>query len=86
MKKTSIYNYNLPEREDKVQIDDLNQNTNNIEVDLAIMRSDVNTKAPIHSPQFSGEPKAPKPGGAADEYERIATVGTITDALEVEVL
>lgn len=85
MKKTEIYNYNMPELEDRVKVDDLNQNVEMIEMDLAKLTAEVNTKAPIHSPQFSGEPMAPKPG-TTNKYERIITTGVLTDALEVEVL
>jgi hypothetical protein len=85
MKKTTYYNYNMPEREDRVKIDDLNQNAENIDVDLAKLSAEVDSKAPIHSPIFSGEPMAPKPG-TIGEYEKIITISVLTDALEVEVL
>lgn len=85
MKKTINYNYNMPEREDRVKIDDLNQNAENIDVDIAKLTAVVNTKAPVHSPVFSGEPMAPKPG-TTNQYERIITTSVLTDALEVEVL
>ncbi len=85
MKKTVNYNYNMPERDDKVKIGDLNQNAENIDVDIAKLAADVKTKAPIHSPQFSGEPMAPKPG-TTNQYERIITTGVLQDALEVEEL
>ena len=85
MKKTINYNYNMPERDDKVKIGDLNQNAENIDVDIAKLAADVKTKAPIHSPQFSGEPMAPKPG-TTNQYERIITTGVLQDALEVEEL
>ena len=84
MKKTNNYNYNMPDRDDRVKVSDLNQNAENIDLDINKLDAIVKTKAPVHSPQFSGEPMAPKPGGATDEYERIATVSNITDALEVE--
>lgn len=85
MKKTPHYNYNMPDREDRVKIHDLNQNAENIDTDIAKLAADVKTKAPIHSPQFSGEPMAPKPG-TTNQYERIITTGVLNDALEVEVL
>ena len=85
MKKTINYNYNMPEREDRVKINDLNQNAENIDMDLSILTADVRTKAPIHSPTFSGEPMAPKPG-TTNVYERIITTGVLADALEVELL
>ena len=86
MKKTVNYNYNMPDREDRVKVKDLNQNAENIDTDLAKLDAVVRTKAPIDSPQFSGIPKAPKPGEDKVIYEQIATVGYINDALEVEVL
>lgn len=86
MKKTPNYNYNMPDREDRVKIDDLNQNAENVDIDLAKLEATLKTKAPIDSPQFSGVPKAPKPGETKTIYEQIATVGYIGDALEVEVL
>ena len=85
MKKTVNYNYNMPDRDDRVKIDDLNQNAENIDVDIAKLEADVKTKAPIHSPKFSGEPMAPKPG-TTNKYERIITTGVLQDALEVEEL
>lgn len=85
MNKTVNYNYNMPGRDDRVKIDDLNQNAENIDVDIAKLSATVDTKAPIHSPTFSGEPMAPKPG-TTDKYERIITTSVLTDALEVEVL
>lgn len=85
MKKTVNYNYNMPERDDRVKVSDLNQNAENIDVDIAKLAADVKTKAPIHSPQFSGEPMAPKPG-TTNKYERIITTGVLQDALEVEEL
>ena len=85
MKKTVNYNYNMPERDDRVKVSDLNQNAENIDVDIAKLAADVKTKAPIHSPKFSGEPMAPKPG-TTNVYERIITTGVLQDALEVEEL
>ena len=86
MKKTLNYNYNMPDREDKVKVADLNQNAENIDIDLAKLNAMIRTKAPIDSPQFSGIPKAPKPGEDKVIYEQIATTGYVGDALEVEVL
>ena len=85
MNKTPYYNYNMPEREDKVKIDDLNMNAQFLDRDIAQLAVDINTKAPIRSPQFAGEPMAPK-FGTNNVFERIITIGTLTDALEVEVL
>lgn len=85
MKKTTYNNYNMPERDDKVKIDDLNQNTKLIDEDIAKLLANVNTKASLHSPVFSGEPCAPKPG-TKDVFERIITTGVLADALEVEKL
>lgn len=85
MKKTVNYNYNMPDREDRVKVADINQNTENVDMDLAKLSANVATKAPIHSPKFSGEPMAPKPG-TTNVYERIITTSVLTDALEVEVL
>ena len=85
MKKTDTHFYNMPDREDKVLISDLNQNAEMIDRDIEELVVNLATKAPIHSPQFSGEPLAPKPG-TTNVYERIITMGVLTDALEVEEL
>ena len=84
MQKTPNRNLNKPEREDRVKISDLNQNADIVDVDIAKLQADVATKAPIHNPTFSGEPKAPTPGST--KVERIATTGYVMNALEVEVL
>ena len=86
MKKTINKNYNMPELEDRVKISDLNQNAENMDVDVSVLEALMETKAPIHSPKFSGEPIAPKPGVDEVVYERIATVTNISDALMVEIL
>lgn len=85
MKKTINQYYNMPEREDKVLISDLNQNAEMIDRDIENLIITLSTKAPVTSPKFIGEPLAPKPG-VENVYERIATISNISDALEVEVL
>lgn len=84
MKKTPTYNYNMPDRDDKVKIGDLNQNAQNIDIDLNKLDANVKTKAPIDSPTFSGTPKAPNP--TTNKTERIATDGYVKEALMVEKL
>ena len=85
MKKTNNYYYNKPDREDKVNIEHLNQNADNIDEDISGLKVTLGSKAPIESPKFSGEPMAPKPG-EEHKLERICTMGVLEDALEVEVL
>ena len=84
MKKTTYRNYNMPERDDRVKIDDLNQNTDRIDIDIQKLQADIEGKAPVHSPIFSGKPMAPKPG-TTNEYERILTESAL-DVLNVEEL
>ena len=87
MKVTDNKNYRMPEADDKVLVNDLNMNATMIDRDITVMNNSLATKAPISSPKFVGEPMAPKPGVDGQViYERIATVGNITDALTVEVL
>ena len=84
MNNTKIYNYKKPEPSDKVKIDDLNDNVDKIEANIAELSNKINDKSPVKSPTFLGEPKAPNPNN--ERHERIATTGYVTDALEVEVL
>ena len=81
MKKTENYEYNLPEREDKVRIDDLNQNTENMDADITNLNITLQTKADIDSPQFVGEPTAPI-ASISDDAKRIATVGTVNEVVK----
>ena len=83
---TSNYHYNMPDRDEKVKVEILNQNTENIDTDLAALAAIVDSKAPINSPQFSGKVMAPKPGTESGEhlYEQVVTTGYVQDALEVE--
>ena len=83
MKKTTTYNLNMPDKTDKVNVDDLNQNAERIDNNMGMLLVNINSKASIHSPEFSGEPKAPKIG-TTNQYERIITIADMNDALEVE--
>ena len=88
MKLTNKKYYKMPDREDNVLIEILNANTEMIDNHIAAIENSLSFKASITSPTFDGEPMAPKPGTIGDniEYDRIATITCISDALEVEKL
>jgi hypothetical protein len=85
MKKTAELNLNMPEREDKVKINDFNQNAENLDGEISVIKSTLLTKAPIYNPIFIGNPQAPNPNDPT-KTEPIATTGFVLEALEVEKL
>lgn len=85
MEKTENLNFNLPQPEDRVKIDDLNQNTKGIDYELSRLEVISNSKAPIHSPKFSGEPVIQKVKENNEfKDEPILTSSDLEYALEVE--
>ena len=86
MKQTELYNFNMPEREDYVLIDDLNKNTNKTDVLIGKLDTAIQTKAPIHEPRFSGLVLVPKVGteNGDEKYEQAITASYVHEVLEVE--
>lgn len=83
MKKTPNIFLNKPDREDRVKINDFNQNSDNLDVEISDLKATLSTKAPINSPDFIGTPTAPKLGDST-KREPLITTGYVLDALEVE--
>ena len=84
MKKTINMQLNKPDLDDRVHVQDLNQNADNIDSDITQIRAILSTKAPIDSPKFFGTVLAPKPGADELIHEQVATVGYVIDVLQVE--
>lgn len=90
MKKTSNYYYKLPDKDDRVLIGDLNQNSENIDLDIKDLQNQINDKAPKLSPTFSGLVTIPEPGtedadtGRDGAYGQAATTNFVIKTLEVE--
>ena len=85
MEKTENIGYKLPQSNDYVRIEDLNENTKNIDKLIAHLEANVNSKANLHSPRFTGEPTILIPDTIA-EYDKIITERILSAALEVEKL
>ena len=90
MKRTDNLNLNMPELDDRVNIENLNDNTDSLDKIINNIKLTLNTKTSIHSPKFTGTPVAFKPDGSTYDWngnhgwEPIATLGSILDFLQVE--
>lgn len=81
MELTKNIHLNKPDRDDRVLVKDINDNSDNIDKRIVELQTEVATKAPIDSPNFEGTPTAPNPDGYG--RSQIATVDSVKDALNV---
>ena len=87
MERTENLHLNKPDREDKVLVNDLNKNSDILDIKVADLEAQILVKANSHAPTFSGLVKAPKPGTQNSEqeiYEQVVTTGYVIDNLTVE--
>ena len=85
MNKTPEYFFNIPELQDIVNVNDLNETTIKIDSLLKQMNAILATRAPINSPIFIGLPESIEPGQTDPfVHSQIATVNYVSNELEVE--
>lgn len=54
LEKTQYLQLNKPELNDKVQINDFNQNSDNLDIEVQKLKSEIKTLAPKNNPEFFG--------------------------------
>lgn len=92
MLKTDNLQLNKPERDDRVLVNDFNENSDEVDKQVGILQAQMKTKAPVDSPKFFGRVLVPKVGLNSFyaetisniTYEQPVSLGVLGEALTVE--